>query len=503
MASDTSPSSSSGYMAKRSRVSCGTSDAARVSSAHRFADSPHEHDVRPEHLELRDSRRRDLLDGRRGRESCRVPLQELGLPARVALALEERSALERTTELLGDRVQHPPLRLEQLAVLPERDADGADRARERNDVHRLDAGQQLLHVGRVQLPHTVAAVELHRLPRAHDVGSRRRGRERHGPPAPVLAAQARGNLQRPHVVARSDTDGAQRRVEGLEEERDAGFGHLCRKRGRREARDEPLQDVSSMPPFVVDRAEPGALERDAALLCDPDDDGSRIGIEPVGLPRAREQRSDGSVSTEQRNREHRRETGAVGVHLRRLHDDLPVRIASSASACAAPTSSGGPTAASVSTASPRRMRTAATSIPAPARSATVEAATSRGLAAAARCEAFRSSSSDRSRAARSASWACLRRRSEEVRDTVNAASMTERIAPPTRIASDEECDASAPLAVTTHRRPPSVSDRVLPPDGGVPVEYASVPPTLRRTRSSGGRRPSTLEITRMLNQALT
>ena len=86
---------------------------------------------------------------------------------------------------------------------------------------------------------------------------------------------------------------------------------------------------------------------------------------------------------------------------------------------------------------------------------------------------------------------------------MNAASMTERIAPPTRIASDEECDASAPLAVTTHRRPPSVSDRVLPPDGGVSVEYASVPPILRRTRSSAGRRSSTLEITRVLNQALT
>ena len=134
----------------------------------------------------------------------------------------------------------------------------------------------------------------------------------------------------------------------------------------------------------------------------------------------------------------------------------PVRIASSATACAASTSSAGPTAASVSTASPRRMRTAATSIPAPARSATVEAATSCGPAAAARCEALRSSSSERSRAARSASWACRRRRSEEARDSVNAPSMTARIAPPARMASDEECEAPLPLAVTTQRRPPSV-----------------------------------------------
>ena len=197
--------------------------------ARRVADPPHEDDVRPELLELRDGRGRDLLDRRRGREPRGVPLHELRLPAGVALALEESRALERAAELLADGVQHPPLRFGQLAVIPESDADRTDRARERDDDHRLDAGQQLLHVGRVQLPHTLSAVELHRLPRAHDVGGRRRGRERHGPPTPVLGAQARGNLQRPHVVARSDPDGAQRRIEGLEQERDARFRDLGRK----------------------------------------------------------------------------------------------------------------------------------------------------------------------------------------------------------------------------------------------------------------------------------
>ena len=134
-------------------------------------------------------------------------------------------------------------------------------------------------------------------------------------------AQVRGNLQRPHVVARSDPDGAQRRIEGLEQERDARFRDLGRKCRRREARDEPLQDVRPAPPFVVDRAEPGALERDAALLCDPDDDGLHVGDEPAGPPRARDECADDrSVGAEERHGERRRERGAVRVRLRRLHD---------------------------------------------------------------------------------------------------------------------------------------------------------------------------------------
>ncbi len=289
--------------------------------ARRVADSPHEDDVRPELLELRDGRGRDLLDRRRGREPRGVPLHELRLPAGVALALEESRALERAAELLADGVQHPPLRFGELAVLPERDADRTDRARERDDDHRLDAGQQLLHVGRVQLPHTLSAVELHRLPRTHDVGGRRRGRERHGPPVPVLGAQVCGNLERAHVVARGEPDGAQRRIEGLEQERDARLRDLGRKCRRREARDEPPQDVRPATPFVVDRAEPGALERDATLLCDTDDDGSHVGNEPARSPRARDECADDrSAGAGERHGEHRREMGAVRIRLRRLND---------------------------------------------------------------------------------------------------------------------------------------------------------------------------------------
>ena len=73
-----------------------------------------------------------------------MPLHQLRLMACVALPFEESSPLERARELLGDRIEHPPLVEGQQPVLVERHADGARGAWEGDDDHRRDVGKQLL-----------------------------------------------------------------------------------------------------------------------------------------------------------------------------------------------------------------------------------------------------------------------------------------------------------------------------------------------------------------------
>ena len=159
------------------------------------------------------------------------------------LALEERGAIERTAELLGDRVEHPLLGARQRAPFVEPNTGGARGAVKRHDVHRLDAGEQLLDlVGpRVRLPDVVPSLQRDHPSEPDRIGRRAGRRRRDGPPVPLVARCSLDHLQRPHVVPVGDADDRQTGVQRFEEERDDGLGDLGRQSGGRETRAELLQ----------------------------------------------------------------------------------------------------------------------------------------------------------------------------------------------------------------------------------------------------------------------
>jgi hypothetical protein len=144
------------------------------------------------------------------------------------------------------------------------------------------------------------------------------------------------------------------------------------------------------------------------------------------------------------------------------------------------------------------------------RNGTAASATSVGRAAAERlapsfcnADAFLSSVSERSRAARSASCARRKRRSDETLAAVKSASMSARTPPPTRIARADPWETSLPRATMSQRRPPSSSERTAPVLGLSVVAKISVPPKATLARTSSGRSRKTLPRMRRPNHALT
>ena len=275
------------------------------------AQRPCEYDVRADCLDLRDGGRRNLGFGRGRGEPRRVPLEQLGVHARVALPFEERGTLERARQLLRDLREHPSLVRRQRAVVVECDADGPRGPRERHHEHRCDAGQQLLELGRVHLLNAIPPVQLDRPALAHRVRGGRGRRPRHGPPTPLFGGQASRHLQRSHVVRAGHPQRHQAGPERLEEVRDARLGDLGGQCRPREARRESLQDVGATPDLVVERAKAGTLQGDDALLCDTDDDRLHVRNEPVRV-RSRDEGADASpLGVEERHGEQRPEPGIV------------------------------------------------------------------------------------------------------------------------------------------------------------------------------------------------
>ncbi len=128
----------------------------------RVAERPDEHDVRAERLDLPHGRGRDLGAGGGGGEPRGMPLHQLRLEACVALPFEQSGSLERAGQLLGDRIEHPPLVEGQQPVLVERHADGARGAWEGDDDHRGDVGKQPLELGGIGLADPLVPVQLDR-----------------------------------------------------------------------------------------------------------------------------------------------------------------------------------------------------------------------------------------------------------------------------------------------------------------------------------------------------
>ena len=118
--------------------------------------------------------------------------------------------------------------IDQIIVDFESDTDGARRPVKRQDMQRLDAGEQLLELvrPRVRLSDAVPSLERDDPPQPHRVGRRAGRRRRDRPPAPFVARCSLHDLQRPHVVPVGDADRGETRAERLEEEGDDRLGDL-------------------------------------------------------------------------------------------------------------------------------------------------------------------------------------------------------------------------------------------------------------------------------------
>ena len=278
-----------------------------------FAKAPHEHDVCSERPDLVDRRRGDLDGGRCSGEALGVPLHCLGLESRLVLALEERGAIERTAELLGDRVEHPLLGARERAPFVEPNTGGARGAVKRHDVHRLDAGEQLLDlVGpRVRLPDVVPSLQRDHPSEPDRIGRRAGRRRRDGPPVPLVARCSLDHLQRPHVVPVGDADDRQTGVQRFEEERDDGLGDLGRQSGGRETRAELLQ--RRRVPLEHLRALAGGALR---IVCTPQ---APLRRDPCGGEEREHQREHASPDQD-------REGGPVG-DVAPAGDDVPAATA--------------------------------------------------------------------------------------------------------------------------------------------------------------------------------